>query len=152
MTRVQQKPHSGRGRDVLVFFGLCIAALAAAILWVAVHNRDRENGQTAALTQHTAALTQRISTLAHQVGGLQTELGRLQTSTAAVQRESAQRLDALRSDVAKLRAQKPPAVRRCLGEVQSEIDDLRAFLAYGSGIRRRVTADCTSVLKPRFGG
>ena len=123
-------------RDFQIFLGTCIAALSAAVVWLAV--RDHHPAQT-------AALQQRVDTLQH-------ELTALQTTAQGLASQTATQLEAQAAQIAQLRSQSPALVSRCLTEVQREIDDIRSFIAFGGEIRRRVSPECRKLLRPRFGG
>ena len=126
-------------RDFQIFLGLCIAGLSAAVVWLAV--RDHHPAHPA----QTAALQQRVHTL-------QRRLTALETTTRGLASQTATQLQAQAAQIAKLRAQSPALASRCLNEVQQEIDDIRSYIAFGGAIRRRVSPECTTLLKPRFGG
>jgi hypothetical protein len=127
---VPKVEHSSlRSRDFLIFLGLCVAALSAALIWLALGRHD-----------HNAV---RIDALQGQVDRLQGQLRAVRRSAQTAQ------IATLR---ATLQAKSPALVSRCLGEVQQEIDDIRSFIAFGGAIRRRVSPNCTPLLRPRFGG
>ena len=125
-------------RDFQIFLGLCVAALSAAVVWLAVKDRDHRSAQTAALQ--------------HRVDTLQRELTALQATARGLAAETAAQLKAQAAQIAQLRSQSPQLASRCLTEVQQEIDDIRSFIAFGGGIRRRVSPECATLLRPRFGG
>jgi hypothetical protein len=164
---------SRSSRDFLIFLGLCVAALAAAVIWLAVHEREQPRAQV-------ASLKHQVEGLRRQVDGLQLQLSASRKAARALESRTAVRLKAqearlraeavrsrartahlsahttrLAGEVARLaqvRAQVPRLVSRCLAEVQQEIDDLRGAVAFGSGIHRRVTSECSGLLRPRYGG
>jgi hypothetical protein len=139
--------------DFQIFLGLCIAALAAAVVWLSVRDHP------AATDNRVVALAHRVDGLERQIKGVSLSATTLAAQTAAQLQAQAIRLRAQATELGtqaaqlkRLSTQKPPLAARCLNEIQQEIDDIRGFIAYGGGIRRRVSADCTAVLKPRFGG
>ena len=124
-------------RDFRIFLLLCIAALAASLVWVSIRERDRTDSRVAPLAQRVATLAQRVSTLEADLKALRAEADR--------------RLQDQSEQLARLR-EAGPAGLHCLAQVQQEIDDIRGFIAFGDAIRRRVTDDCKDLLKPRYGG
>src|SRR5262249_1527167 len=119
-----------RKRDLQIFVLLCIAGLSAAVVWLSLSDRGQNDSRIPALQRQGATLT--------------TELNELRAATAKSLAARSPRLAALE------RAK--PIPRPCLKQIQAEIDALRGFIASGTAIRKRVTAECQAVLAPRFGG
>jgi hypothetical protein len=135
VTKVEHS--SPRSRDFQIFLGLCVAALSAAVVWLALERHDHDGA--------------RIASLQRQVDGLR---GQLAAATLAQQentRATTARLQAQAAQLAALRAQSPALVSRCLGDIQQEIGDLRSFIASGGRLRRRVSPACTTLFGPRSG-
>ena len=130
-------------RDFQIFLGICVAALAAAVVWLA--KRDRHEARPAALQQHVTALEQRVATL-------QSRLTAVESTARSLAADTASRLDAQATEIVRLRSQSAALVSTCLTEVQQEIDDIRSYIAFGGAIRKRVSPECTNLLRPRFGG
>jgi hypothetical protein len=104
------------------------------VLVVVLSYRAGHQQSTASLAD-VSAVEARVDALAGQIAGL---------------RESVQTL-------AKKRGAAPAKTQdrqlgACMTQVQREIDDLQAFLAYRTPPRRdRVSGPCRTLLKPRFG-
>jgi hypothetical protein len=128
-------------RDFQILLGLCVAVLSIAVVWLAARHPH-----PAAVTD-TSALRSRVTLLEARLDTLQDTASSLATQTAAQLEAQAAELKRLRA-----RGQTPALDARCLTQVQQEIDDIRGFIAFRTGIRKRVSAECTALLQPRFGG
>ena len=136
VTKVEHS--SPRSRDFQIFLGLCVAALSAAVVWLAVERHDHNGAKIVALQR--------------QVDGLQGQLAAATRAQQASNRITTAQLQAQAAQLAALRAQSPALVSRCLGEIQQEIGDLRGFIASGGRLRQRVSPACTTLLGPPPGG
>ena len=133
-----------RTRDFQLLMGLSVAALSAAVVWLAVHTRHAVH---AAPDPRVAALAQRAGLLQKQVTGLRSRLSSVEDATVAVAAQTEGQADQL----AQLRS-RPQLATTCVTEIQQEVDDIRGYIAFGTTITRRVTGDCAKILAPRFGG
>ena len=114
-----------------------VLAVVVAMLSYRTATRDDSGPSSSQL----AALEARVDILAGQLGAAQKS-----AQTAAA--------DAKVALAAASTAPRPaqPALATCLTQVQREIDDLWAYLAYRtSPHRNRVSGTCRTLLKPRFG-
>jgi hypothetical protein len=105
------------------------------VLVVVLSYRAGHQESTASLAD-LSAVEARVDALAGQITGL---------------RESVQAV-AKKKGAAPAKASADGKLGVCMSQVQREIDDLQAFLAYRTPPRRdRVSGACRTLLKPRFG-
>jgi hypothetical protein len=125
-----------------VILAIVVALLVIAVAWLALRHTSSsaQDSRVGAITQRLTALEQTLANL-RQAASQQA----LQTSRSVAANSAA---------IKKLAAAPGSNVLpvRCAAEIQEEIDDIRGYIAYGSGISRRVTPDCKVYLRPRYGG
>lgn len=140
--RGPRTPKRGRSGLAAIAVTAVIGVLAVS---VAVLSYNASHRSKAASGSDISALEARIDSLAGQLAGVQQTA---RTAAADAQRSL--------STVRKIRVPKTPAQQanlgRCLSQMQRELDDLYAYLAYRVRPHRgRVTGSCATLLKPRFG-
>ncbi len=117
-----------------------IAVLAVAVAVISYRSVHSDSGVS---PSRVSALEARVDELAGQLSG---------ASKAA--RTAARQAKAAAAAAKKAAAGAKPqnkGLSTCLVEVQREIDDLQAYLAYGTSPRRdRVSGACAKLLQPRF--
>jgi cob(I)alamin adenosyltransferase len=117
-----------------------IAVLAVVVVVLSYRVADRKSsiGQ-----QDFSALEARVNELNGRLNGVQQDaqkaLGQAQASLAAAKKAP--------------KSQAQPRLAACLQQLQRQIDDLQAYLAYRTPPRRdRVSGACLRLLQPRFKG
>lgn len=135
------RPPTRRRSGVAAITGTTIIAVLAVVVVVLsyqVATREPTVGakDIAGLEVRLDALTRRVNTMRITV---RTAARQAQASIAAAKRTPQSRAQ--------------PELAACLTQVQREIDDLQAYLAYRTPPRRdRVSGACLRLLQPRFKG
>jgi hypothetical protein len=125
-------------RDALIALGIAVAVLTIAVIWLAAGRNQPAKSD--------AALKNRVALLEAQLTAAQQSAAQLAAGVSSELKAQAARLK-------KLAPARPSAAASvCLAQLQQEIDDLRGYVALGGAIRRRVSPQCTALLRPRFGG
>ena len=136
VSKAQRSPLTSR--DALIGLGICVAVLTIAVIWLAASRPQPGRSD--------AALKNRVALLEAELTATQQTASQLADSTASALLAQAAQLKKLRA----YRARVPSSA--CLSQVQQEIDDIRGYIAFGGPIRRRVSPQCTALLRPRYGG
>jgi hypothetical protein len=118
-----------------------IAVLAVVVAVLSYHAATKDSSGSAA---DVSRLEARLDELAGQ-------LAATQATAQAAARQARASLAAAKKKPTRATAPVLPGLATCLSEVQREIDDLQAFLAYRTPPHRnRVHGSCATLLKPRF--
>ena len=138
--RGPRPPARGRSGATAIAVTTIIAVLAVVVVVLSYRVAGSQNG---ADSKDVSALEARIDVLAGQVDGLQTGV-RQAARDARASLTAAKRTPTQHAQ---------PALTACLAQIQREIDDLQAYLAYRTPPRRdRVSGACLRLLQPRFKG
>jgi hypothetical protein len=125
-------------RDALIALGIAVAVLTIAVIWLAAGRNQPAKSD--------AALKNRVALLEAQLTAVQQSAAQLAGTVSSELKGQAGQLK-------KLGTARPPATTSvCLAQLQQEIDDLRSYVVLGGAIRRRVSPECTALLRPRYGG
>jgi hypothetical protein len=126
-------PRRSRSATSAIVGTTVVAILGVLVVVLSYRAGHRES--TASLAD-VSAVEARVDALAGQIAGI---------------RESVRTL-AKQRGAAPAKARFDQRLGACMTQVQREIDDLQAFLAYRTPPRRdRVSGPCRTLLKPRFG-
>jgi hypothetical protein len=131
----------GGGAWVAIAGTAAVAVLAVVVVVLAYRVGHRSDGPTAG---DLSALEQRVDELGSRVDAMQ----------ATVKDVTAQAKAALtKASKSAPKAGSDSQLSTCLAQVQRQIDDLQAYLAYRTPPRRdRVSGACLRLLQPRFKG
>lgn len=133
-------PRRGRSGVSAIAVTAVIAVLAVVVAMLSYKAATRK---PSASSGDVSALEARLDELAGQLAAVQ------QTSNTALR--DAKTSLAVAGKRPRPAAPAQPAFAACLTQMQREIDDLQAYLAYRTPPRRdRVSGACKSLLKPRF--
>ena len=145
-----------RDRDYQLVLGLILAGLTIAVIVLAVQDRGTRDS--------------RVGTLTERVAKVEKQLAANQRATRTLSRNTTQRLADVSKRLTALRKALANVSRRvaqrgntgggggttvpleCLRQIQQEIDDIRAYIAFRHKFRRRVAGQCVALLQPRYGG
>ncbi len=137
--RPRTRPKRSGVTAIAVTTVIAVLAVVVAVLSYQAVHRDPSSSAT-----DVSQLEARIDEIAGQLD-----------ATQATARTAARQARASLASVKKKAAAPPakPGLSACLVEVQREIDDLQAYLAYRTPPRRdRVQGACQRLLRPRFHG
>ncbi len=140
----RQSSSNNSSNGILIALGIMVFLLTIAVAWVAL--RPAKSGQDT----RADALLQRVTSVEGALTSLRTGVETLAKQTQAAVNANAAAIKKLQGGTKPTPAAVLPL--RCAAEVQAEIDDIRGYIAYGTGITRRVTPDCKAYLQPRYGG
>lgn len=139
----QRGPRPQRSSTTAIVGTTVVAVLAVVVVVLAFRVADKSGDDTSGADR--AQLETRIA----EVDGRVADLHKTVRDLA---RQALANLDrATKSGAAQNKSQ--AAVARCLTQLQNEVDDLQAYLAYGTPPRRdRVSGGCVALLQPQIKG
>jgi hypothetical protein len=126
-------PRRGRSATSAIVGTTVVAILGVLVVVLSYRAGHQESSASLA---DVSAVEARVDALAGQIAGLRDSVNTLAKKRA----------------VAPAKTGTDQKLGVCLTQVQREIDDLQAFLAYRTPPRRdRVSGSCRALLSPRFG-
>ena len=133
-------PHTRRGRSgTAAIAGTAVVAILAVLVVVLSYRVGHHHGDVS--PTDFSAVEARVDALSGQVGEMQKSL-----------RVLAKKRPAKAAPASAAAVKQARRLSVCLTQVQREVDDLQAYLAYRTPPRRdRVTGTCRAMLLPRFG-
>jgi hypothetical protein len=144
--RAPRTARRGRSGVTAIAFTAVIGVLAVTIAMLSYQAATNDSGSDN--SSELSALEARVDLLDGRLAAAQKTARRAaadaKASLAAVRKKPS---------VTSPRATPQPGLARCLTQVQREIDDLQAYLAFRTPPHRhRVTGACRTLLTPRFAG
>jgi prefoldin subunit 5 len=141
-----------RPLDFKIAMTVMVAVLTAAVLVLATTDRGKHvsiganKAQVRGLNDRVAALDKRVAALEPRLAAIEQAVAKLSAGKSGGTGKPLPNAQ-LQSLAAQLRG-----ATQCMFQIQKEIDDLESYLAYRTPLaRHRVTGQCASLLKPRFG-
>jgi hypothetical protein len=130
------------------FVGTAIIAVLAVVVVVLAYRLSKHTDGGASAGD-VSALEARVDELNGRLNQLETTTRQLARQAARTRTPPAANGGSLEEERAQMKTE--ALLGSCLGQIQRQIDDLQAYLAYGTAPRRdRVSGGCVSLLQPRF--
>jgi hypothetical protein len=135
-------PSTPRSRSATAAIaGTAVVAILAVLVVVLSYRVGHRN--TSVSSGDLSEVKARIDELSGRVNGLQATVRNVARQANASRGKTAQ----------KTQTKSDPQLATCLTQLQREVDDLQAYLAYRTPPRRdRVSGACLTLLQPRFKG
>jgi uncharacterized protein (DUF3084 family) len=155
---------SPRSTTAAALAGTAVVAILAVVIVALAYRAGNRDGDVSRsdLSALSKRFDERIDKLADQTEALQASVQAIQknvqvvgataraaqTSAHAASQQAKAALAEAKESAGKLN----PELATCLAQIQDEIDDLQAYVAYRWRLRRgRVSGSCISLLHPRYG-